>query len=81
MVHAVLRNPGRPQDTLYKSRKKAAKPVCSQAMYAKMYYVGAGAAAPVIPSIDSTGPQEQKRFMSPYAMPCQSGRARCKVDH
>ena len=32
-----------------------------------MNYVGAGAAAPVIPSIDSTGPQEQKRFISPYA--------------
>lgn len=31
-------------------------------------HVGAGAAAPVTPSIDSTGPQEQKRFKSPYAM-------------
>ena len=32
-----------------------------------VYQVGAGAAEPVISSIESTGPQEQKRFISPYA--------------
>ena len=31
----------------------------------KKVQVGAGAAMPVIPSMVSTGPQEQKRFISP----------------